>query len=172
MAEHTHSTPADPLGRRPLTLGFSEGAPNLTIGQVFPLEGEKGALFTRRTSRLPAAAVQTMLDIFCRNLRTPEGRAEAEDLVERLLARLDALDGDPDMEPNADGEAEPDEASLHPVTLAADRVPAVVVRFPRRGGQLGKFAEFLASPASKCKFALCSSGALPPPPAFRPEGGR
>ena len=54
------------------------------------------------------------------------------DRVERLLDLADALDGDPDLEPDHDGEAEPDEASLHPVTLAADRVPAVVVRFPAR----------------------------------------
>ncbi|UFN48909.1 hypothetical protein LPC08_23410 [Roseomonas sp. OT10] len=99
-------------------------------------------------------------------------RAALENIVTRALAMLDALDGDPDLEPEGLEDDDLAEVSAQPVTLAADRVPAVVVRFPRRGGQLGKFAEFLASPASKCKFALCSSGALPPPPAFRPEGGR
>ena len=54
------------------------------------------------------------------------------DRVEQLLDLADALDGDPDLEPDADGEAEPDEASLHPATLAADRVPAVLVRPPAR----------------------------------------
>ena len=54
------------------------------------------------------------------------------DRVERLLDLADALDGDPDLEPDHDGEVEPDEASLHPATLAADRVPAVVIRSPAR----------------------------------------
>lgn len=64
---------------------------------------------------------------------------------------LDALDGDPD--PNA--AAEPDEASLHPATLAADRAPALVVRFPVRGRQV-----------------FGNSGHLHPPPAFALKAGR
>ncbi|WP_158600885.1 hypothetical protein [Teichococcus wenyumeiae] len=53
-------------------------------------------------------------------------------MIERLIARLDAMDGDPDMEPDHDGEAEPDEASLQPLTMARDARPAAVHTRARR----------------------------------------
>ena len=59
-------------------------------------------------------------------------RAALEDLIERSLTALDAMDRDVDMEPDADGEAEPDEVSAQPATLAPDWQPAQVIRFPAR----------------------------------------
>jgi hypothetical protein len=45
-----------------------------------------------------------------------------EAAAERIIAVLDALDGDPDAEPNYDGEAEPSEASRQPATLGVTSV--------------------------------------------------
>ncbi|WP_043838364.1 hypothetical protein [Muricoccus aerilatus] len=74
---------------------------------------------------------------------TPELRAEirnrAENLMDEARAALDGatylinlLDAADrpviDLEPNADGEAEPDEASAQPVTLSPDRVPVLTYR--------------------------------------------
>jgi hypothetical protein len=60
-------------------------------------------------------------------------RARIEAEVERLIALLDAADAPfADMEPDHEGEAEPDEASAQPATLAPDRVSAQVIAFPRR----------------------------------------
>ncbi|UFN49398.1 hypothetical protein LPC08_01765 [Roseomonas sp. OT10] len=96
-------------------------------------------------------------------------RAALESIVARALAMLDALDGDPDMEPNADGEAEPDEASLHPATLAADRVPAVVVRFPARSRQVpGISGQVSFTSRSKHR----ADSLTLPPPAFTPGASR
>lgn len=49
-------------------------------------------------------------------------RATLEDIITRAIAQLDALDWDPDLEPDSDGEVEPDEASEQLVTLSPDRV--------------------------------------------------
>ncbi|HEV7266382.1 MAG TPA: hypothetical protein VGN83_15895 [Falsiroseomonas sp.] len=51
-------------------------------------------------------------------------RARITAAVERLIAVLDQLDGDPDLEPDADDDDGLDEASLQPVTLAPARMPA------------------------------------------------
>jgi hypothetical protein len=52
--------------------------------------------------------------------------------VERLIALLDAADAPyADLEPDAEGEAAPDEASAQPVTLAPDRSNVVVLRRKR-----------------------------------------
>lgn len=59
-------------------------------------------------------------------------RAALEDLIERSLAALDAMDGDSDLEPDDHREAEPDEASIQPPTLAPDWHPARVTRLPAR----------------------------------------
>ncbi|UPG72899.1 hypothetical protein MVG78_01490 [Roseomonas gilardii subsp. gilardii] len=53
-------------------------------------------------------------------------------IIERALALLDALDGDPDLEPEAI-EAEDDEASNQPVTLAPAWVRPVAIRSARGG---------------------------------------
>ncbi|MFZ6761302.1 hypothetical protein [Pseudoroseomonas sp. WGS1072] len=60
------------------------------------------------------------------------------DQVELLLAQADALDGDPDLEPDADGEAEADEASLQPA-----QHPAVndVIRLPGPRRARANFSE-------------------------------
>jgi hypothetical protein len=55
-------------------------------------------------------------------------RAQLEALITDALDMLDDLDGDTNMEPDAEGEAEPDEASAQPFTLAMDRFPPVVHR--------------------------------------------
>jgi hypothetical protein len=55
-------------------------------------------------------------------------RAQLEALITDALDMLDRLDGDTDLEPDADYEAEPDEASAQPITLAMDRFPPVVHR--------------------------------------------
>lgn len=59
-----------------------------------------------------------------------QDRARIEGLVDFLIELLDALDAPlADLEPDADGEAEPEEVSLQPVErrLAASNV----IRFPR-----------------------------------------
>jgi hypothetical protein len=68
----------------------------------------------------------------------PEIRAritgEIRSLLDRAEALIDFLNAADapllDLEPDADGEAEPDEASAQPLTLAPDR--ANVVQMPRR----------------------------------------
>jgi hypothetical protein len=51
------------------------------------------------------------------------------DRAETLIDFLNAADAPLlDMEPDADGEAEPEEASARPLTLAMDRFPPVVHR--------------------------------------------
>lgn len=55
-------------------------------------------------------------------------RARIEALIERLIATLDAMDGDPDLEPGAEAEAEPEEASAQPAELHVLRVPARRIR--------------------------------------------
>ncbi|WP_424135139.1 hypothetical protein [Roseomonas chloroacetimidivorans] len=57
-------------------------------------------------------------------------RARLEVLVTNTIDMLDALDGDYDLEPDAEGEAEPDEASQQPVTLVPDWVRPVQVLRP------------------------------------------
>lgn len=59
-------------------------------------------------------------------------RARLEALVDGILALLDAMDGDPDMEPDDDGEEDVTEASAVPLTLAPDRLPASVIPLSRR----------------------------------------
>jgi hypothetical protein len=58
--------------------------------------------------------------------------AEVRALLDRAEALIDFLNAADapllDMEPDADGEAEPDEASAQPFTLAMDRFPPVVHR--------------------------------------------
>ena len=55
-------------------------------------------------------------------------RARLEDAAERIIAALDALDGDPDAEPDPDGEVEPAEAREQPMTLAPDQRPDLYAR--------------------------------------------
>ncbi|MCK8787624.1 hypothetical protein M0638_24975 [Roseomonas sp. NAR14] len=50
-------------------------------------------------------------------------RRRIEQEVEAPIERLDALDGDPDAEPDHDGEAEPDECSVVPLHLYVARAP-------------------------------------------------
>ncbi|TPG49552.1 hypothetical protein EAH89_21320 [Roseomonas nepalensis] len=60
-------------------------------------------------------------------------RARLELLLEEVIEALDALDAfRADMEPDQDGEAEPDEESAQPAALTPDRAPSKVLRFPRR----------------------------------------
>jgi hypothetical protein len=58
--------------------------------------------------------------------------AEIRSLLDRAEALIDFLNAADapllDMEPDTDGEAEPDEASAQPITLAMDRFPPVVHR--------------------------------------------
>jgi hypothetical protein len=58
--------------------------------------------------------------------------AEIRSLLDRAEALIDFLNAADapllDLEPDADGEAEPDEASAQPITLAMDRFPPVVHR--------------------------------------------
>jgi hypothetical protein len=58
--------------------------------------------------------------------------AEIRSLLDRADALIDFLNAADapllDLEPDADGEAEPDEASAQPFTLAMDRFPPVVHR--------------------------------------------
>jgi hypothetical protein len=58
--------------------------------------------------------------------------AEIRSLLDRAEALIDFLNAADapllDMEPDVDGEAEPDEASAQPITLAMDRSPPVVHR--------------------------------------------
>jgi hypothetical protein len=56
--------------------------------------------------------------------RIPASRAAIEDMIERLIDRLDAMDGDADLEPDQDGEAEPQEARRQPLFLTNDIAPA------------------------------------------------
>jgi hypothetical protein len=58
----------------------------------------------------------------------PRTRARLEAAAERLIGALDALDGDPDAEPDHEGEAAPDEASAQPLTLTRDLAPTTVLR--------------------------------------------
>ena len=65
----------------------------------------------------------------------PSPREHLEDVTRRALAvahraiaALDVLAGDPDAEPDADGEEDVAEASAAPVTLAPNRVPTVQSR--------------------------------------------
>lgn len=62
----------------------------------------------------------------------PPTRVRLETLAERIITLLDALDGDPDVEPDHDGEDDVAEASLQPTNLTPDRVP--VRRIPIRRG--------------------------------------
>jgi hypothetical protein len=55
-------------------------------------------------------------------------RTQLAALITDALDMLDRLDGDTDLEPDAEGEAEPEEASAQPLTLAMDRFPPVVHR--------------------------------------------
>jgi hypothetical protein len=48
----------------------------------------------------------------------PANRAAAEDMIELLAQRLDAMDGDPHMELDQDGELEDAEESQQALTLA------------------------------------------------------
>jgi hypothetical protein len=58
--------------------------------------------------------------------------AEIRSLLDRADALIDFLNAADapllDLEPDTDGEAEPDEASAQPITLAMDRFPPVVHR--------------------------------------------
>ncbi|SDG19184.1 hypothetical protein SAMN04487974_101358 [Pelagibacterium luteolum] len=54
-------------------------------------------------------------------------RAEIESEIERLIALLDAMDGDTDLEPDSDDEHEPDQWE-NPVSLWRDQRPAKQVR--------------------------------------------
>lgn len=90
------------------------------------------ALSTRVLRRLPAA-----VGVSLKRGRSPAlpctVRARLEQLIEEAIEALDALDaGHADMEPDADGEAEPDEASAQHATLAPDRTPAKVHHFSQR----------------------------------------
>jgi hypothetical protein len=67
-----------------------------------------------------------------RRLHRADQRATLHAIIERALALLDALDGDPDLEPEAI-EAEDDEASRQPVTLAPAWVRPVAIRSARGG---------------------------------------
>jgi hypothetical protein len=60
--------------------------------------------------------------------RIPQGRQAIEDMIERLIQRLDAMDADADMEPDVDGEEEAEETTLQPRSLAPSFLPAKVRR--------------------------------------------
>jgi hypothetical protein len=64
--------------------------------------------------------------------RIPTSRAAIEDMIERLIARLDTMDGDPDAEPDHDSEAAPHEASLQPICMTIDFAPAKTLGSARR----------------------------------------
>lgn len=68
-----------------------------------------------------------------RPLSLAQHRAELHDIIEQALAMLDALDGDPDLEPETD-EGEDDEATLQLATLAPDWFAPRTGRRPRREG--------------------------------------
>lgn len=63
-----------------------------------------------------------------------ERRAALEDVITLAIAELDAMDWDCDLEPDYEGEEEPDEATAQPMTLAPDWVRPVVVPRPARLG--------------------------------------
>lgn len=63
----------------------------------------------------------------------PTLRTRLELLIQEVIDALDELDAaQADLEPDAEGEAEPEEASAQPPTLAPDQYPAKVIPFPRR----------------------------------------
>lgn len=49
----------------------------------------------------------------------PENRTDLEALIEAAIARLDAMDGDPDFEDGDDAEADQHEASAEPSPVHA-----------------------------------------------------
>jgi hypothetical protein len=59
-------------------------------------------------------------------------RARLEAAAEQLIAALDTLEGEPDAEPDEDGEVEPAEASAQALTLVRNVAPATFVRQPPR----------------------------------------
>lgn len=81
-----------------------------------------------RTPRRPLAAAPGTSRRRRRPLTRAEMRASLEAAVAAALSLLDAMDGDPDMEADHDGEAEVDEGSAQPITLSPDRRPVVVHR--------------------------------------------
>jgi hypothetical protein len=104
MAEHALTTPTVAPRRVPLA-ELGEGRRPV----VLPLFARSGEMGISSTDTL---------------------RAQLEALITDALDMLDDLDGDTNLEPDADGEAEPEEASAQPLTLAPDR--ANVVQMPRR----------------------------------------
>lgn len=58
----------------------------------------------------------------------PQSRQAIEDMIERLIQRLDAMDGDADLEPDMDGEEAAEEVSLQPPSLAPCYRPTKVRR--------------------------------------------
>lgn len=64
-----------------------------------------------------------------RRLYRAEQRAALYAIIERALALLDALDGDPDLEPEP-AEEDDAEANLQPVTLAPDRAKPIRLARP------------------------------------------
>ncbi|MCK8786756.1 hypothetical protein M0638_20500 [Roseomonas sp. NAR14] len=88
-------------------------------------------------------------------------RQQLEADIENLIAALDLLDGDPDAEPDHDGEAEPDECSIVPLHLFTDRVPTRRLRafkVPPPGSYEGDPDDYVPPPPP------------PPPPPPAPKG--
>jgi len=91
-----------------------------------PISRRRPAALSAAPRRRRGAALPAHLAHLAPLLRNRE-RIEA--LVEQLIALLDALDTPlADMEPDADGEAEPAEASLQPVER---RLASNVIQFPK-----------------------------------------
>jgi hypothetical protein len=114
MATHALITPTVPPRRAPLAEAGELRRPFRDGGisaPVIPI------LFPRPGENLTSLA-EKKRDI-CTQL---------EALITDALDMLDGLDGDTDLEPDADGEAEPDEASAQPFTFSMDRFPPVVHR--------------------------------------------
>ena len=132
--------PRSPLLASEVSSGHLADFPHL-----FPQKGENLLVLVRPTVGTSSAPAENL-------------RHQLHDIIERALALLDALDGDPDLEPSADfelddedccaaadddpvpnparqphilygaGDPEDGEAALQPVTLAPDWVRPVVLR--------------------------------------------
>lgn len=87
--------------------------------------------FRRRPAPLTTAELRARLEAIA---------AEAIDAAGQAIALLDELDArHADMEPDVEGEAEPDEATAQPATLAPDWVRPVPGRAPTISEQFAKY---------------------------------